>query len=125
MRYVLLAIFVLFAAQPSQASYCDMCDGQDTGDSQQSSMHDGAMMDHASDHQIDSGQEMDCCDSGPDSSDDGCNPLSHCGASTGSLAVIDAGTTDLLFSAHSEQIFTNFAGVLSRTGSPPFRPPIA
>lgn len=84
-------------------------------------MHDGAMTDHGNDH----GQEMDCCDSGPDSSDDGCNPLSHCGASTGSLAVIDAGTTDLLFSTQSEQIFTNFTGVLSRTGSPPFRPPIA
>lgn len=125
MKYVLLAIFVLFAAQPLQASYCDMCDGQDTGDSQQGSMHDVAMTDHGNDHQIDSGQEMDCCDSEPDGSDDGCTPQSHCGASTSSLAVINAVTADLLFSTHSEQISTNFSGVLNRTDSPPFRPPIA
>ena len=54
MKYVLLAIFVLIAAQPLQASYCDICDGQDSGQSQHGNMNESTM-----DNDM---QDMDCCD---------------------------------------------------------------
>jgi len=65
MKYVLLAIFVLFAAQPLQASSCDMYGGQNSGHSQHGDMLDSDMND------------MDCCDDDPASPGDGCDSMSR------------------------------------------------
>ena len=109
MKYVLLAIFVLFAAQPLQASSCDMCDGQNTGHSQ----HDSDM------------QDMDCCDHDPADTDDGCDAMSHCGACTAGVMAIYPSTVNAIFSTNSRQYLADTGDPLNKFSSPPFRPPIA
>ena len=121
MKYFLLAIFVLIAAQPLQASYCDMCDGQDSGQSQHGNMHEGSM-----DHEM---QDMDCCDhepaDDPKDSDDGCNSMSHCGACPTGLAAVSSSIINPVFTPSSQQIPLEAEEPLSISSSPPFRPPIA
>jgi len=113
MKYVLLAIFVLFAAQPLQASPCDMCDGQNTGHSQHGDMHDGDM------------QNMDCCDHEPADTGDGCGSMSHCGACTAGVMAINPSVANAIFSTSSRQYLPDTGEPLNRFNSPPFRPPIA
>jgi len=73
MKQVILAILIVIAAQPLQASVCAMDMGQD--------------MQHAMDV---GGSDPDCCDHDqPESSD--CEPLMHCGAAPAGVAVLDAG----------------------------------
>ena len=113
MKYVLLAIFVLFATQPLQASPCDMCDGQNLGHSQHGDMPDHDMGD------------MDCCDHDPAGTDDGCGSMSHCGACTAGVMVISPTVANPIFSSDSRQYSPDTGEPLSRFNSPPFRPPIA
>ena len=113
MKYVLLAIFVLIAAQPLQASLCDMHDAQDVSHSQ----HDGPMHD---DHE----QDMDCCDHDPSVPSDNCGTLSHCGASTAGVVAINT-PADMLFDVSGRQHLPDSGEPLSRFNSPPFRPPIS
>ena len=118
MKYVLLAIFVLFAAQPLQASWCDMCDGQGTTLDSHDGMHDGDM-DHGD------MSDMDCCDSDPAKPMDGCNSMSHCGACTAGVVTLDANMAAFVFTVASRQYLPDSGEPLSRFKSPPFRPPIA
>ena len=113
MKYVLLAIFVLFAAQPLQASPCDMFDGQNTGHSQHGDMHDGDM------------QDMDCCDHEPADTGDSCGSMSHCGACTAGVMAINPSVVNAIFSTNSRQYLHDTGEPLNRFNSPPFRPPIA
>ena len=117
MKYVLLAIFVLFASQPSQLVSCDMHNGQDTSHSQHGNMHDSPMDDQ--------GQGMDCCDHDPDKKDDACDSLLHCGAFAAGFVAVTPSVLDTVFSSNAQQMLDIVDGILSRSGSPPFRPPIA
>ena len=113
MKYVLLAIFVLFAGQPLQAASCDMHDGQDTSQNQHGTPTD------------DHGQNMDCCDHDPDSKGGACDSLSRCGTFVAGFVAVTPSTPDTIFSSNSQQIFHIVDGILSIPDSPPFRPPIA
>lgn len=117
MKYVLLAIFVLFAATPVQASPCDMCDDQNDTMSGHS-MHEDSMSD---DHE----QPMDCCDHNPTESDGSCDAMSHCGASTAGAVAIIVAPINAFFSPGSQQVLQADKGPLSQFSSPPFRPPIS
>jgi len=116
MKYVLLAIFVLFAAQPLQASACDMHDAQDTSHSQHGKMHDNPM--------DDGGQDMDCCDDDPASPDKGCDSMSHCGACTAGVVALNPSTFNPIFDLNLQQCLLTTGEPLSRFGPPPLRPPI-
>jgi len=113
MKYVLLAIFVLLAAQPLQASSCDMFDGQNAGHGQHGDMHDGDM------------QDMDCCDDEPADTGDSCSSMSHCGACTAGVIAINPSVANAIFSTNSRQYLHDTGEPLNRFNSPPFRPPIA
>jgi hypothetical protein len=108
MKYIVLAIFVLFAAQPLQASSCNMHDAQDTSHSQHG----------------DSGHAMDCCDDDPSGSSDGCDSMSHCGASTAAGVTIDSTPLNVIFAASSYQHLADPGQLQNKIYSPPFRPPI-
>jgi len=118
MKYVLLAIFVLLAGQPLQASTCDMDHGQGTSHSQHGNMLDGPMDD-------DAGSKMDCCDQDPEDTSDGCNSMSHCGACGAGLAVVSPSTINTIFISGSQQYFSASNEPSNISFSPPFRPPIA
>jgi len=108
MRYIFLAIFVFLAAQPLQASPCDMHDAQGTSQAQHGDMND-----------------MDCCghDSIPPS--DNCDPLSHCGACTAGVVTVDFDSTIAVFATNPRLHLLDTGEPLSRFNSPPFRPPIS
>ena len=113
MKYVLLAIFVLFAAQPVQASFCDMHDGGSVSDSQHGHMDDN------------NGANMDCCDHDPSIPSDNCDSISHCGANTTAVASLNPFATGMIFSLDSRLYLVDTGDPASRPHSPPFRPPIA
>lgn len=118
MKYVLLAIFVLLAGQPLQASSCDMDHGQGTNQSQHGSMHEGPMDD-------DAGSKMDCCDQDSEETSDDCSSMSHCGACGAGLAVVSPSAFNTIFISGSQQYFSAGNEPSSISFSPPFRPPIA
>jgi hypothetical protein len=113
MKYVLLAIFVLFAAQPLRASLCDMSDAQGTAQSSHGDMDHGNM------------QDMDCCEQDPADSHDSCDSMSHCGACTASVVALNADMAISVFTVVSRQYLSDTGEPLYRIKSPPFRPPIA
>jgi hypothetical protein len=112
MKYVLLAIFVLFAAQPVQASACDMHDGQSSAHSQHGNMHDN------SDHGI------DCCDNDGADVGDGCS-MEQCGTCPAGLSAVKPSVVNVIFNSDSEQYISASNAPMCRFSSPPFRPPIS
>lgn len=117
MKYVLLAIIVLFAGLPLPSAGCDMHDSQDAGYSQHSNMRDMPMDDH--------GQGMDCCDHDSSDQDDACKPMSHCGACPTGLVALNPSAFNISFDSTPYQDLTDKKDIQSRSDSPPFRPPIA
>ena len=113
MKYVFLAIFVLFATQPVQAAPCDMHDAQGISHSQHGDMQDN------------NDPDTDCCDHEPLDSSDNCDSMSHCGASLASFATIDTSPATVVFVEPSLRHLANSGEPLSQFYSPPFRPPIA
>ena len=113
MKYVLLAIFVLFATQPIQASECNMPDAQGTSHGQHGDMQDQ------------DGPDLDCCDNDSSGSSTDCDSMSHCvaGSATGA-AINTAPLSAAFFTTSSQQYLVDSDGPLSRFNSPPFRPPI-
>ena len=109
MKYIFLAIFVLFAAQPFQASSCDMHDAQGISHTQHGDMQ----------------ADMDCCDHDPSDSSDNCDSMSHCGAGSAGFATMDSSPVNVVFAAPLHQKFAYSSQALSKFNSPPFRPPIA
>ena len=117
MKHVLLAIFVLLAAQPLQASFCDMCDAQEQTHEQHGDMNGD--MNHGD------MQDMDCCDDDPAKPIDGCDSMSHCGACTAGVVTLNANMINAVYSISSRQFLPDSGEPLTRFKSPPFRPPIA
>ena len=113
MRYIFLAIFVFLAAQPLQASSCDMQSGQDMSHGQHGDMQ----------HENEGG--MDCCDPDPSNPSGGCDSMSHCGASAAAGVTIDTSPVGVAHPASSHDHLANSGHPLSCFKSPPFRPPIA
>ncbi len=108
MKQVILAILIVFAAQPLQASFCAMEMGQD--------------MQHAMDV---GGSDPDCCNHEQPGSTDSCDPLMHCGAAPAGVAVLDAGLV-----SQTVPVSGNLPSFQSRPLSPSFdsllyRPPIS
>jgi len=117
MKYVFLAIFVLLAAQPFQASFCDMHGSQETSHSGHD-MQDGPMMD-------DDGMGMDCCDHDPSTQSDNCDSMSDCGACTSAVLALTPASVIAFFNIDSHQYFSNTNGPINSFSAPPFRPPIS
>ena len=113
MKYVLLAMFVLIAAQPLQASYCDIQNDQGTSHSQHDKMNHDDM------------QDMDCCDSDSNDAMDQCDSMSHCGACTAGVVALAAHAATAAFMINTNQYLSDTGEPLSRFKSPPFRPPIS
>jgi len=118
MKYIFLSIFVLLAAQPFQASSCDMHDAQDTVQSQHAGMHGNGQ-----DMNMD--MDMDCCDHDPSDTSDNCDSLSHCGASASGVVTIDSSVVSVAYASDTHHTVTDSGHLLSQFTSPPFRPPIA
>jgi len=113
MKYVLLAIFVLIAAQPLQATSCDMHDDQNTSHSQHANMtHDD-------------GPAMDCCDNELADSGDGCSSMSQCGTCPAGLAAVKPSLVSVMFNTASQPYLSASNTLMCRVYSPPFRPPIS
>lgn len=130
-----LAIFVLLAMQPLQASFCDMCAGQKTAhtaeslaDMPHSDMSHADMADtgmHAGMDHGDNSQTMDCCDDESSDSDAQCAEMAHCGACpAGNVAVSPSMSSALLSTATIKLDFSSDPP-LYRSSSPPYRPPIS
>ena len=107
-KQVVLAILIVIAAQPLQASFCGM-------DMSQVAQH---MMDVG-------GSDSDCCDHQQPGSSDSCDPLMHCGAVPAGVAVLDA-TLD----SRTVPVTGNLPWFRNRPLSPSFdsplyRPPIS
>lgn len=117
MKYVLLSIFILFAAQPSQA-VCHMDDGQEAPHSQHGAMSDGPM-----NHGEDGG--MDCCDDEPANKQDGCDMMSHCGAAPVGFMAISPATFPATYNSGPLRFLLATAAPPNTFISPPFRPPIS
>lgn len=116
MRFIFLAIFVLLAAQPLPVAACDMHTGQET-------THDtsGAMTGGSMDHDA---QDMDCCDQGPASADDGCGSFSHCVTCPAGLVALTPSAPSLATGLATQAYLPAMGMPLNGTASPPFRPPI-
>jgi hypothetical protein len=108
MKQLILAILIVIAAQPLQASFCAMDMGQDM----QQTM------------EVDS-SGSDCCNHDQPGFSDSCDPLMHCGAAPAGVAVLDAGldsravpVSGLLPSFKNRPLSPSF-------DSPLYRPPIS
>jgi len=113
MKYVLLAIFVLFAAQPVQVA-CDMHDDQNNTHGKHGDMNG------------DDGMDMDCCDDDPSSPSDNCDSMLHCGACAVGVASISAAIVSAAFDVlPTHRYAAKTHDPANRFLSPPFRPPIA
>ncbi len=108
MKQVILAILIVIAAQPLQASFCAM----DMGQVEQQTMD------------IDS-PHSDCCDQDQPGSSDSCDPLMHCGAAPAGVAVLDAGLDSRTIPVSG--LLPSFKNrPLSPSFDPPlYRPPIS
>lgn len=113
MKYVFLAIFVLLAMQPMQASSCDMQKSQEMSHAGHDSMQDS----HHS--------EMDCCDQDPSVPADHCNSMSHCGACPTAVIALNASNANMIFSTGARLYLPDTGVLLCTSSSPPFRPPIS
>ena len=112
-KYIFLAIFVLFAAQPVQLLSCDM------HDSEPMSHSDSLDMDH------EDGQDMDCCDHDPSVPPDNCDSMSHCGACTAGVLAFNALVINTIFKINSHLYLPDTGEPINNFNPPPFKPPIA
>ncbi len=117
MKHVILALLILFAAQPVQASFCSM--DMNMGDMDMS-------MDHVMQQTMDGdGSDSDCCDHDDTDTSHSCDSPAHCGAAPAGAAVLDAGfDAGTVLIAGRLPSFKN--GPLSPSfDSPLYRPPIS
>ena len=117
MKQVILAILIVIAAQPVQASLCSM----------DMTMSD---MNMAMDHVMQQAPELpchdaDCCDHDDSDTSHSCDSPVHCGAAPAGAAVLDAGfDAGTVLIAGRLPSFKN--GPLTPSfNSPPYRPPIS
>jgi hypothetical protein len=117
MKHVILALLILFAAQPVKASFCSM-------DMNMGDMDMG--MDHVMQQESDAPYSgSDCCNHEQPGSTDSCDPQLHCGAAPAGVAVLDASldsravpVNGLLPSFKNRPLSPSF-------DSPLYRPPIS
>jgi hypothetical protein len=119
MKYVFLAIFVLFSTQPMQTMSCDMHDAQQT------SQHGSHDMDHGDDMNHGDNQDMDCCDHDPSVPTDNCDSMSHCGACPAGVLAFNSLTIEPVFNTNSRLYLPDTGEPLSGFSPPLFKPPIA
>jgi hypothetical protein len=117
MKYIFLAIFVLFAAQPFRASFCDMHESPEPPHSGHD-MQSGPMV-------HDDGSAMDCCDHDPSTPVDDCETMSDCGACTPAVLAIVTFPLVAFYHSDTTQYFSDTGGPVNSFSSPPFRPPIS
>jgi hypothetical protein len=108
MKQLILAILIVIAAQPLQASSCAM----DTAQTVQ----------HAMDT---SGSDADCCDHEQPGSSDSCDPQMHCGAAPSGVAVIDAGIDSRAVPVNGLLPFFKNRPLSPSFDPPLYRPPIS
>ena len=110
MKHVILAIFILIAVQPVQASLCAM----DMG------------MDHGEQHEMDTeSSHPDCCDDDKQGPSGSCDPQIHCGAAPASVAVLDLCTDSASVPVAGQLPLFKNKQLSPSFDSPPFRPPIS
>jgi hypothetical protein len=117
MKQVILAILIVIAAQPVQASLCSMDMGM--GDMNMGMNH---VMPQAPDAPS---PDADCCDHDGKDTSQSCDSPAHCGAAPAGAAVLDAGfDAGTVLPAGRLPSFKN--GPLTPSfDSPPYRPPIS
>jgi len=93
-----------------------MDDGPETTDAPAGNLQEGPM-DHGE-------NAMDCCDQDPETPGNGCDPLSHCGACPAGLLALTPSTPSMGIGPVALQYLPAAGVPLTRTTSPPFRPPI-
>ena len=116
-KQLILAILIVIAAQPLQASVCSM-------DMAMGDMNMG--MDHAMQHAPDApSPDADCCDHDDTNTPHPCDSAAQCGAAPAGAAVLDAGfDAGTVLIAGRLPSFKN--GPLTPSfDSPPYRPPIS
>jgi hypothetical protein len=117
MKHVILALLILFAAQPVQASFCSMT----------LNMSDLIMgMDHVVQHAPNAPRpDADCCDHDDTDTSQSCDSPANCGAAPAGAAALDAGfDAGTVFIVGRLPSFKN--GPLTPSFDfPPYRPPIS
>jgi len=110
MKHVILAIFILIAVQPVQASLCAM----------------DLDMDHGAQHEMDTDRSHpDCCDNDKQDPTGSCDPQMHCGAAPASLAVLDVSADSATIPVAGHPPSFKNRPLSPSFDSPPFRPPIS
>ena len=107
-KQVILAILIVIAAQPLQASVCEMDMGQ-------IAQH---MMDFDS-------SDSDCCSHEQPGSSDSCDPLLLCGAAPAGVAVLDAGLDSGTVPVSGHLLSFKNRPLSPSFDSPLYRPPIS
>ena len=117
MKNVILALFVLFAAQPVQASFCTM-------DLNMGNMN--SAMDHVMQHAVDAPvPDVDCCEHEDTDTSRSCDSTAFCGATPASAAVLEAGLkSGTVLMVRRLPLFKN-SPLTPSFDSPPYRPPIS
>ena len=107
-KQVVLAILIVIAAQPLQASFC----GMDMGQVAQRMMDVG-------------GSDSDCCDHEQPGSTDSCDPLMHCGAVPAGVAVLDTTLDSRIVPVTGNLPWFRNRPLSPSFDSPLYRPPIS
>ena len=122
MKNVILALFVLFAAQPVQASFCTMelnMGGMNMGNMNSAMDH---VMQHAADAPV---PDVDCCEHEDTDTSRSCDSTAFCGATPASAAVLEAGLkSGTVLMVRRLPLFKN-SPLTPSFDSPPYRPPIS
>ena len=114
MKHVILAIFILIAVQPVQASLCAMDMDMDMD------------MDHGAQHEMETDRSHpDCCDNDKQDPTGSCDPQLHCGAAPASAAMLDLGPDSATIPLAGQPPSFKNRPLSPSFDSPPFRPPIS
>jgi len=117
MKRVILALLIVIAAQPVQASLCSM--DMDMSDTNMGMDH---VMQQAPEAPC---SDADCCDHDDSDTSPSCDSPAHCGVAPAGVAVLDAGfdAGTVLIAGRLPSFIT---GPLTPSfDSPPYRPPIS
>lgn len=117
MKNVILALFVLFAAQPVQASFCTM--DLYMGDMKSAMDH---VMQPAAAAPV---PDVDCCEHEDTDTSRSCDSTAFCGATPASAAVLEAGlNSGTVLMVRRLPLFKN-SPLTPSFDSPLYRPPIS
>ena len=119
---MILALFVLFAAQPVQASFCTM----DMNMADMNMCNLNSAMDHVMQHAADAPvHDVDCCAHDDTDTSRSSDSTAFCGATPASAAVLEAGLhSGTVLVVRRLPLFKN-SPLTPSFDSPPYRPPIS